>query len=182
MYTVDNPREASHGAPPRAQAARQTPRRQLPAHSGSQEKDPDTIKVFRSPETTSRLSECRLSTACTAEGYRATTLLRDPSTGTDMTATTEEWLSPDSRSLCARLRRINVSRISLSHRVDQCRSVIIPDPGLFKLPKEYAGRRKQVATECSSHSSGRRMGSSYTPQPRHITKENPPPANPSSNP
>ena len=114
-----------------------------PAHSGPLEKDPDTIKV--SPFARNHVEALGVQTVngLYAEGYRATTLLRDPSSGTDMTATTEEWLSPDlkivvrkiftdPRSSNENLPQGAVNRIEVTNVVR-----LDPDPELFKLPKEY---------------------------------------------
>jgi hypothetical protein len=119
------------------------PTQTTPAQSGPQEKDPDTIKV--SPFARNHVETLGAQTVngLYAEGYRATTLLRDPRTGTDMTATTEEWLSPDlkivvrkiftdPRSSNENLPQVAVNRIEVTNVVR-----LDPDPELFKLPKEY---------------------------------------------
>jgi TonB family protein len=78
-----------------------------------------------------------------AEGYRETTLVRDESTGTDKTATTEQWLSPDLKIVVRRIetdqRSANENSpqgvVSRTELTDIGRSD--PDPELFKLPMGY---------------------------------------------
>jgi hypothetical protein len=119
------------------------PMQTTPAHSGPQEKDPDTIKV--SPFTKDHVESLGAQSVngLYAEGYRLTTLVRDPRTGTDMTATTEEWLSPDLKIVVRKIqtdpRSSNESfpqgAVNRTELTDVSRSD--PDPELFKLPKGY---------------------------------------------
>jgi hypothetical protein len=119
------------------------PTQTTPAHSGPQEKEPDTIKV--SPFTKSHIESLGAQTVngLYAEGYRVTTPVRDPRTGTDMTATTEEWLSPDLKMV---VRKIETDPRSSNENLPQGvvhRTELTdvgrsdPDPELFKLPKGY---------------------------------------------
>jgi hypothetical protein len=113
------------------------------AHSGPQEKDPDTIAV--SPFTDNHVEALGVQTVngLYAEGYRATELHRDASTGTDKTATTEEWLSPDLKIVVRKI--LTDQRFSSEnhpegavHRIDLTNvNRSDPDPELFKLPKGY---------------------------------------------
>jgi hypothetical protein len=114
-----------------------------PAHSGPQENDPNTIKVFQSTRNHIETLGGQTVNGLYAEGYRQTTLLRDASTGTDRTATTEEWLSPDLKIVVRKIltdqrfpsenhpegavHRIDLNNVNRSD----------PDPELFKLPKGY---------------------------------------------
>jgi hypothetical protein len=114
-----------------------------PAHSGPQEKDPDTIKV--SPFAKAHVESLGAQTVngLYAEGYRLTKLVRDPGTGTDMTATTEEWLSPDLKIVVRKIQTDPRSSnenppqdaVNRTELTDVSRSD--PDPELFKLPQGY---------------------------------------------
>lgn len=114
-----------------------------PAYPAPQEKDLDRINVFQSTRHHIEALGGKTVNGLYAEGYRETTLVRDPSTGTDQTATTEQWLSPDLKIVVRKIytdsRSSNqnhpqgaVNRIDLT---DIGRSD--PDPELFKLPKGY---------------------------------------------
>ena len=114
-----------------------------PAHSGPPENYPNTIKVFQSARNHIETLGGQTVNGLYAEGYRQTTLLRDASTGTDRTATTEEWLSPDLKIV---VRKILTDQRFASeihpeggvHRIDLTnvnRSDL--DPELFKLPEGY---------------------------------------------
>lgn len=127
----------------RAPRSPTNPTQATPAHSGQQEDDPDTIKVFQSTRHHIETLGAQTVNGLYAVGYRETTLLRDPSTGTDMTATTEEWLSPDLKIVVRKIltdpRFFNENPPQGAvHRIDLTgvgRSD--PDPELFKLPKGY---------------------------------------------
>jgi hypothetical protein len=128
---------------PSAPRPPKNPTQTTPAYSGPQEKDSDTIQVLQSPQHHIESLGAQTVNGVYAEGYRETVLLRDPSTGTDATATTEQWLSPDLKIVVRKIysdsRSSNenhpqgaVNRIDLT---DIGRSD--PDPELFKLPKGY---------------------------------------------
>jgi hypothetical protein len=115
----------------------------IPARSGPQDYDPNTIKVFQSGRNHIEALGAQTVNGLYAEGFRQTVLLRDASTGTDKTATTEEWLSPDLKIVVRKIltdQRFasenfpqgSVQRIELANinRSD-------PDPELFKLPEGY---------------------------------------------
>jgi hypothetical protein len=114
-----------------------------PANSGPQEKDSDRINAFQSPRHHIEALGTQTVNGLYAEGYRETTLDRDPSTGTDKTATTEQWLSPDLKIVVRRIetdqRFANESSpqgaVHRTELTDIGRSD--PDPELFKLPKGY---------------------------------------------
>lgn len=127
----------------RAPRPPKNPTQTTPAYSGPQEKDPDTIAV--SPFNHNHVETLGAQTVngLYAEGYRATELLRDPGTGTDMTATTEEWLSPDLKIVVREIQtdpRFSNENLPQGavHRIELTNVVRLdPDPELFKLPKEY---------------------------------------------
>ncbi len=119
------------------------PTQTTPAHSGPQENDPNTIEVFQSTHNHIETLGAQTVNGLYAEGYRETTLLRDARTGTDMTATTEEWLSPDLKIVVRkiltnpRLSSENLPQGAV-HRIDLTNvGRSDPDPELFKLPKGY---------------------------------------------
>lgn len=114
-----------------------------PAHSGPQVNPPNTIKVFQSTRNHIETLGGQTVNGLYAEGYRQTTLLRDASTGTDKTATTEEWLSPDLKIVVRKI--LTDQRFSSEnhpegavHRIDLTNvNRSDPDPELFNLPKGY---------------------------------------------
>lgn len=114
-----------------------------PAHSVPQGYDPNTIKVYQSARNHIETLGGQTVNGLYAEGYRQTTLLRDASTGTDKTATTEEWLSPDLKIVVRKI--LTDQRFSSEshpegavHRIDLTNvNRSDPDPELFKLPEGY---------------------------------------------
>lgn len=104
---------------------------------------PDTIRVYQSAGRHIETLGAQTINGLYAEGYRETSQTRDPSTVTDKTATTEEWLSPDLKIVVRKILTDQrfaseshpegaVNRIDLTNinRSD-------PDPELFKLPVGY---------------------------------------------
>jgi hypothetical protein len=106
-----------------------------PDHSGPQEKDPDTIAVSPFHHNHVETLGAQTVNGLYAEGYRATELLRDSNTGTDVTATTEEWLSPDLKIVVRKIETDQRFGTFSTELTNVSRSD--PDPELFKLPKEY---------------------------------------------
>jgi hypothetical protein len=128
------------------------PTQTTPGYSGPQEKDPDTIKV--SPFTKSHIESLGAQTinGLYAEGYRVTTPVRDPRTGTDMTATTEEWLTPDLKMVVRKIETDPQGVVRRTELTDVGRSD--PDPELFKLPQGYEVAEVVTEGTSSERSSG----------------------------